>query len=123
MVGEIIAPDGYANEIRIGRAGDVGGDYTGVIDVAESQLIEIGGSLSPASVVKIDQIYNTNIIFNNSDIGGEWLGNVEYGSTLLGGPQYVQAQSALNGSAFGQVPFLIHGVDSSLAFDGSALIS
>lgn len=123
MTGEVAFPNSLVKEFRVGRDGNAGGDFTGLFDVSENWKVEIGGSLTTNSLININYYSYTKIVFNNNDMGSEWLGDAEYGGTLLGKPQYIQTQSSLNGSAFGQVPFLIHGVDSTLTFDGSTPIS
>ncbi|MGP1345442.1 MAG: hypothetical protein ACTS3F_02070 [Phycisphaerales bacterium] len=116
MTGDIL-PTTFGR-IRIGRGGV--GDFSGAIEYdspGSPGLIEIGGTLTTdSSIIQEFGPFYVRVVINNNNSSDLWLGEISYDSEVLGNPQYTRSEDTMRGSTFGQVPFLLHGVDSTLEF-------
>ncbi len=139
VTGAVDAPNGTIGAITTGSFIDanistrtiansvnVDGDYArGSIalsqPLAAGSEIRIGGSLSAASSINIPAVgLAGQIVVNNNDAGGEWLGDVNVGSVALADPMYTATAASLGGGSIGKAPFGLHD-ESSTPINGLSI--
>lgn len=89
--------------------GDFDGNITLTEELSSSTLVRIGGSLlSGASINLPPSGLAGQIVVNNNDAGGEWLGDVNVGAAALADPMYTATAASLGGGSIGKAPFGLH---------------
>jgi len=111
-----------AATLKAGNALSIGGNFEGAITLASSRPatseIRIGDSLASGSSINLPANgLAGQIVVNNNDAGGQWLGTVNVGATALTTAGYTEAAASLGGGSVGLAPFDLHG-ESSLPTDG-----
>ena len=123
----LIQIDGVMNSaIRI--SGSAIGDIE--IGVLDGYQVSIGDDLEGDILIDSTAGLESQIVINANDNGGEWLGDVIVGTTVLGpgasvpylSPYYEELSTNLGGGAVGLVPFMYHAVES-LPVHGSTVSS